>query len=150
MGQSLVQIYVHVIFSTKGRAPLLVPEVRREVFGFLGEYLNREHCPCVGVGGVADHVRLLFRLGKGTEVESLIGELKSRSSTWIKARHPRLRGFYWQRGYAAYSLSSTHVAAAHQYILEQERHHRSECYEDEVRRILKKNRIEYDERYLFT
>lgn len=150
MGQSLVQIYVHVVFSTKDRAPLILPEVRADLYGFLGEYLNRADCPCVAIGGVEDHVHLLFKLGKDAQVQDVVGGLKSRSSSWIKGRDARLRRFYWQRGYAAFSISSIHLAAARRYIDGQQRHHRKESFEAELRRILKKCEMEYDEAYLLT
>lgn len=150
MGQSLVQLYVHTIFSTKDRMPLITPEVRPQLFGFLGEFLNRADCPCIMVGGVADHVHLVFRLGKDTGVEKLIGTMKSRSSCWVKREFPRMRGFYWQRGYAAFSLSSTHVRAAQLYVANQEQHHHKESFEAELKRILEKNGLEYDDSHLMS
>lgn len=149
MGQSLVQIYVHVVFSTRDRAPLISPGIRTPLFGFLGEFLNRAGCPCVAVGGVADHVHLVFRLGKGVDIQHLVGDLKSRSSLWVKESYPGHENFYWQRGYAAYSLSNGHVDAARRYVQDQEQHHRQESFADELRRILGKNGIEFDERYVW-
>ena len=150
MGQSLVQIYVHIVFSTKDRVAFLedVP-FREQVHAYLAGICNRQECPTLIVGGVADHVHILCRLGKQLDISSLIREVKRDSSTWVKDERPSLGTFYWQSGYGAFSISPSHVSALTRYIRDQEQHHSRESFQDEFRRICAKYGVAIDERYVW-
>lgn len=129
MPQSLSQIYLHVVFSTKARKPFLCDgEFRRRTHTYLAGICKNLDCPSLLVGGVEDHVHLLCRFGKTIEVATLLRELKRDSSKWIKAEQPRLSEFHWQAGYGAFSISPSHVDALKEYISNQEEHHRRENF----------------------
>lgn len=148
MSQSLVQIYAHVVFSTKNREPFLQdPGFRERVHGYLIGICKGQGCPSIQIGGVADHVHILCRLSKNLDVASLIRELKRDSSKWIKEQNPDLRNFYWQSGYGVFSASPSHVPSLVEYIQNQEEHHNHETYQDELRRLCKKYGVVLDERY---
>jgi REP element-mobilizing transposase RayT len=148
--QSLAQIYLHVVFSTKGRKPFLTDAaLRGRTHAYLAGICKNLDCPAVIVGGVEDHVHILCRFGRTIEVATLLRELKRDSSKWIKVEEPRLDEFQWQSGYGAFSISPSHVAALKDYILKQEDHHRQESFQDEFRRLCKKYGIEIDERYVW-
>jgi REP element-mobilizing transposase RayT len=150
MPQSLVQIYLHVIFSTKDRAPFLQDKSFREsLHAYLAGILNGLESTALIVGGVADHVHLLCRLGKQMEVSNLIRDVKRDSSTWVKHESPSLADFYWQRGYGAFSISPSHVPGLTRYIQDQEQHHKRESFQDEFRRICGKYGVSIDERYVW-
>jgi REP element-mobilizing transposase RayT len=150
MSQSLVQIYLHLVFSTKNRTPFLTdPTIRGEVHKSLGGLCNKLDCPVLCVGGVADHVHILCRFGKAIEVKELFKELKRESSQWIKTMSPDLSEFYWQVGYGAFSVSPSHIEDLRRYIANQEEHHKTETFQEEFLRLLKKYGVEYDERYLW-
>ena len=150
MPQSLAQIYVHVVFSTKGRHPWLEDrKIRELVHNHLGSACNTLGCPILQVGGVADHVHILCRLGRTASVATLVQELKRDSSQWAKQQGPKLSDFYWQAGYGAFSISPGHVEAIRHYIEIQEEHHLRETFQDEFRRLLKKYGLEWDERYVW-
>ena len=150
MAQSLSQIYLHIVFSTKNRSPFLQDRtLRQRIHAYLAGTCRNLHSPSLIVGGVEDHVHLLLRLGKELNVSTLVRELKRESSKWIKALDPDLRAFYWQQGYGAFSLSPSHVDPLKKYIASQEEHHRRETFQDEFRRLLKKYGIDYDERYVW-
>jgi REP element-mobilizing transposase RayT len=150
MAQSLSQIYVHIIFSTKNRKPFLqdIPS-RQRLHKFLAKTCNTLDSPCLEAGGVEDHVHLLCRLSKSSSVSDLIKELKRSSSVWVKTELAGLDEFYWQSGYGAFSISPSHVEALQRYIINQEKHHRRESFQDEFRRLLRKYNIEFDERYVW-
>src|SRR5262249_52291803 len=150
MAQSLTQIYVHLVFSTKDRAPLLQDRGLRERLHayFVGTCRNLES-PSIIAGGVADHVHVLCRLGKTISVAELVRELKRESSKWLKEQAAELASFYWQNGYGAFSVSPVHVPALTAYIENQKEHHKSETFQDEFRRLLHKYGIEFDERYVW-
>jgi REP element-mobilizing transposase RayT len=150
MPQSLVQIYVHLVFSTKNRAQFFQERAfRQDVHAYLAGTCRNLDCPALIVGGVEDHVHILCRLGKTISISDLIRELKRESSKWIKDRSPDLSSFYWQHGYGAFSISPGHLDALTAYIANQEEHHKTETFQDEFRRLLAKYNIEYDERYVW-
>ncbi len=150
MPQSLAQIYVHIVFSTKERRLFLQNQsIRAEAHKYLGGACNNLGCPVLCVGGVADHVHILCRLGRTTSVADLVKELKRDSSQWLKTKAPDLASFYWQNGYGAFSVSPGHVEALRAYIANQEEHHRTVSFQDEFRRLLTKYGLEWDERYVW-
>ena len=147
MPQSLAQIYLHIVFSTKDRRPTLQDAaIRDEMHNYLGGICNNVGCPILRVGGTADHVHLLCRFGRTITVADLVQKLKRESSKWVKAKSPSLFDFHWQSGYGAFSVSPAHVEASRTYIATQEEHHRVVTFQDEFRRLLKKYGMEWDER----
>ena len=150
MPQSLAQIYLHLVFSTKERRPFLEDAaIRDEMHNYLGGICNNVDCPILCVGGVADHVHLLCRFGRTITVADLVQELKRESSKWVKTKSPGLHDFHWQNGYGAFSISPGHVEPLRTYIATQEEHHRSVSFQDEYRRLLAKYGLEWDERYVW-
>ncbi len=149
MPQSLAKVYLHVIFSTKGRAPLLADEWRDELFRVLGGAANNLGCQSMIVGGVADHVHMLFQLGRTITIAVAVGKIKSTSSAWINETRGLPAAFHWQAGYAAFSVSQTNVEAVIEYILNQAAHHAEQSFQDELRVWLKRYKIEWDERYVW-
>jgi DNA invertase Pin-like site-specific DNA recombinase/REP element-mobilizing transposase RayT len=150
MPQSLAQLYVHLVFSTKDRHPFLADaDLREELHSYLGGARNHLGCPVLRVGGIADHVHVLCRLGRSITVADLVKELKRESSKWFKTRSPTLSDFHWQSGYGAFSVSPGHVEALTGYTENQEEHHRNEGFQDEFRRLLKKYGLQWDERYVW-
>jgi REP element-mobilizing transposase RayT len=150
MPQSLAQIYLHIIFSTKGREPFLKEkEFRGRLHAYLVGICRNLKCPSLIVGGVADHVHILCRYGRGISVSDFVREIKRPSSGWVKNEVPKLGSFKWQDGYGAFSVSPSHVAALKKYIANQEEHHKTETFQEEYRRLLNKYGIEYDERYVW-
>lgn len=150
MPQSLVQIYVHIVFSTKDRIPFLKDELFRDrVFAYLAGICNRQDCPAIMIGGVADHVHLLCHLGKQSEISALIREIKRDSSSWVKEQKPAHSAFYWQSGYGAFSVSPSHVDGLKNYIRDQEVRHKTQSFQEKFGRLCAKYRIAIDERYVW-
>ena len=150
MSQSLTQIYLHTIFSTKDRHPFLSDKtIRGKMHAYLVGVCGNLDCSSIIVGGVEDHVHLLSRHSKNISVAEFVQELKRESSKWVKTLDPGLKKFYWQKGYGAFSLSPSHVEAVKKYIEGQEEHHRRETFQDEFRAFLTKYGIEFDERYVW-
>jgi REP element-mobilizing transposase RayT len=149
MPQSLSMIYIHAIFSTKNREPTLAEAWRDELFNVLGGIANNLGCQSLVVGGVSDHVHMLFQLGRTTTLADVMGQCKGRSSSWInETRNPR-RPFHWQAGYAAFSASQSTVDAVKTYIRNQPEHHKTQSFQDEVRQWLRQYGVAWDERYIW-
>lgn len=79
----------------------------------------------------------------------LLEEVKSHSSKWVKTKGDAYKNFYWQDGYGAFSVNPSEVDNVINYIANQKEHHRMKTFQDEYRSVLKKNRVEYDERYVW-
>lgn len=149
MPQSLSRVLVHLVFSTKNREPVFTPEVRAELFPYLSVVLNNDGCPSLRVGGVADHVHMLFGLSRTRTQAQVVENVKTCSSKWVKTRGPALAQFHWQAGYGAFSVSPTEADAVIDYIDRQAEHHRSATFQDEYRTLLRRDGIDWDERYVW-
>jgi REP element-mobilizing transposase RayT len=149
MPQSLSYLLVHIVFSTKDRAPLLDASVRPGLHAYLATVARNSDCECFRVGGVEDHVHLAVRLSRTLTMANLIEELKTSSSKWLKTQSPALAHFAWQRGYGAFSVGPSDLEALRQYINTQEEHHRKVTFQEEYRAFLTKYGVAFDERYMW-
>jgi putative transposase len=145
MPQSLSRILLHLIFSTKNREPWLTPEIRTELHPYLAVVLREKGCPALQVGGVEDHVHLLFGLSRTLTVAELVETVKTSSSKWMKTKGEAHRGFHWQTGYGAFSVSQSDSEAVVLYIQNQEQHHRKMTFQEEYRKFLLRYRVAYEE-----
>ena len=150
MSQSLCGVFIHLVFSTKNRAPLIVPGIRDRLYEYLGGILSQKGCTPVLQGGVADHVHCLFVLNPVPGLSEIIRELKAGSSKWIHESFPEQSGFAWQAGYGAFSVSASNLEGVKRYIAAQEEHHRKGTFQEEYVSLLKKYDIPYDEKYIWT
>lgn len=150
MPQSLSAVYIHLVFSTKHRRPLLRDASRRgALHAYLGSVSKNLDCPPILVGGVQDHVHLLCRLARTIAQAEWVKELKRVSNLWLQDQGPGYADFQWQGGYADFSVSQSNLAEVKQYIATQEEHHRKLSYQDEVRALLRRHELEWDERYVW-
>lgn len=149
MGQSLVKIYSHIVFSTKNRFPFIKPPYEDELHAYLGGICKKLECQPIMIGGYTDHVHMLCLLSKKIAIMELLEEVKSHSSKWIKTKDKALSKFYWQDGYGAFSINPTEVEKVKIYIGSQQEHHKTKTFQEEFRAFLKKYSVEYDERYVW-
>jgi putative transposase len=106
-------------------------------------------CQPIIVGGVEDHVHILFALGRTSTLADIVKELKRGSSLWIKTKSAALSDFGWQNGYGAFSIGYSQIETVRTYIQNQKEHHCSASFQDEFRALLKRYKIEFDERYVW-
>jgi putative transposase len=150
MPQSLSAVHLHLVFSTKGRRAFFQnKELRAELHSYLGAISRELDCPPVIIGGVEDHVHLLARHGRTITQADWVKELKRVSSGWLKEKHVGFHDFQWQNGYAVFSVSQSNLEEVRDYIANQEEHHRRGGFQDELRALLRKHQIEWDERYVW-
>jgi REP element-mobilizing transposase RayT len=131
MPQSLARILVHVVFSTKHREPVLLPEVRPHLFGYLASVGRDLGCEVFRVGGVADHVHLATDLGRTITVASFVQKVKQTSSVWLKEQRGGPHHFEWQAGYGSFSVGQSQLDSLLGYVDKQEEHHRKVTFQDE-------------------
>jgi REP element-mobilizing transposase RayT len=147
MPQTLSFNLVHVVFSTKQRAPLINADIGASLHAYLAGAARKLDCECFRVGGVGDHVHLAIRLATTRTAARVVSEIKTGSSAWMKEKG--VREFAWQRGYALFSVSPADVGALLRYIDAQEAHHRKRDFRDEMRAFFEKYHIAFDERYVW-
>ncbi|MGD0898066.1 MAG: IS200/IS605 family transposase [Thermoguttaceae bacterium] len=146
MGSTYTSLHFHIIFSTKERRPLIATPWRPRLHEYLGGTVRGLGGVAETVGGVDDHVHILASLSATHRLADFLRELKKASSVWSAENHER--SFAWQVGYAAFSVSPTHREAVRRYIENQEEHHRKVGFIDELKRLLERNGVEYDPKYL--
>lgn len=149
MGQSLVKNYLHIVFSTKNRYPWITPSIEESLYQYLGGICRRFESPAIQIGGYRDHVHILCSLSKNMGLATLIKEVKSNSSKWIKTKGEEYSKFYWQNGYGAFSVYSTQVDPLIRYIINQEIHHQRNSFQQEYIHFLNDHQMEFDERYIW-
>jgi REP element-mobilizing transposase RayT len=149
MGATHSCLLYHVIFSTKERQPFITPEIRPRLYKYIGGMIRKQEGVLYEIGGMPDHLHLLFRWRTDVAVADLIRDMKRDSTKWIKKAWPDMRHFYWQEGYGAFSVSFSHKKRVEQYIRGQEEHHRRHTFKAEFLKFLHRYEVEYDPRYVW-
>ena len=148
MGHTCSNVLVHVVFATKNREKILTAAIRERLHAYLAQVVNDEGGATHAVNGGIEHVHILLRLPPRIALSDLMRRLKAHSSKWLRAGLSP--AFAWQQGYSAFSVSYSQYQTVRAYIENQEDHHRRSPYESELISLLKRNEIEYDERYLWS
>lgn len=148
MPQSLAQIYVHLVFSTKDRECFIVPDVQPRLHAYLAGTLNAIDCSALEIGGMPDHVHLLFRLGRTITLSDMVKEAKVESSKWMQ-EEGGVPMFAWQAGYGAFSVSASQLEVVTEYIRHQQEHHKTRTFQDEFRALLERYQVSYNEAYMW-
>jgi len=146
MSHSYCQILVHSVFSTDGRQNLIPESLQDRLWAYIGGTAKKEGVRVIAVGGISNHAHVFFALPATITLAKVIMNIKANSSRWMGEQGMR---FGWQKGYGAFSVSSSHVDAVTKYVKHQREHHRKRSFEDEFIALLKKYRVDYDPRYVF-
>jgi len=149
MPQSLANLTVHIIFSTRYRLPVISKDIRPILHAYMAATIRNCQCECYRAGGVEDHVHLAVRLSRAIALCKLVEVVKTHSSVWIKTASNGFDEFAWQKGYSAFSVDPRNLPKLCQYIDIQEIHHRKQDFQDEYQSLLKDNLIEFDDRYIW-
>jgi REP-associated tyrosine transposase len=152
MSQSLAKVLLHLVWSTKNRQPWITDEIRPRFHGYLLGVLKKVGCPSLETNSEPDHVHILCNLSRTVTIAKLIEKAKTSTSAWLKTLDAPLASFYWQGGYSAFSVSGSQVDNVRRYIQNQREHHRGAKavgFQDELRALLNKHRIAFDERYVW-
>ena len=149
MGHTSTNILVHLIFSTKQRAPSITTEIESDLHAYLGGIIRETGGVALAINGTADHIHILTRVPAKRPIADLVCLTKTNSSRWVHERWPELREFAWQTGYGAFSVSESGVGAVRDYIAHQQEHHKKQSFQEEFLMFLRKNKIAFDERYLW-
>lgn len=148
MPQSLVKNYIHLVYSTKNRTKMIADDFQSRLWSYQSMIFQNCESPAITIGGTSDHIHALFVLSKNQRLCDVVEEVKKSSSKFIKVETQQPQ-FFWQSGYAAFSVSQSSIEQVRRYINHQPEHHRETTFQDELRVLLERHQTEYDERYLW-
>jgi REP element-mobilizing transposase RayT len=149
MANTYTSLHYHFVFSTKNRERWIMPEIEQRIWAYLGGIAKENKFHPIQIGGVEDHVHVLLDAPASAAPSKIAQLIKGGSSAWIHETFPHLRGFAWQDGYGAFTVSKSSVEDVANYIRNQREHHRTKTFQEEYRAFLKKHQIDYEERYLW-
>jgi putative transposase len=149
MGQSLSQMYIHLVTGTKFRQPLIRPEIEDGLHAYMAGILKNFDSPAIKINSALDHSHILFRLSKNYALAKVVENVKKESSKWMKDEG-YTKDFKWQIGYGAFSVSGSKLEVVKRYIEKQKQHHKIKTFKDEIEEFVKQyDVIEYDAKYFW-
>ena len=149
MANSYISVFVHIIFSTQNREPLLTSSLRDRLWAYMGGIARENKIKAISIGGRLDHSHMLLSIPGNIAVSKAVQLIKGGSSKWLHENFSSLRNFSWQEGYGAFSVGPSQVDEVSAYIAHQEEHHRVKSFQEEYLGFLREYGIEYDERYVW-
>ena len=149
MAQTLVSLYIHVVFSTKNRVKVTPSEIERELYAYIGGIISNHSSKLLAANGTTNHAHLLISLGKNILIPALVGHIKRDSSKWLKSKSSMLSKFSWQDGYSVFSVGHLQLTSVIKYIGDQKTHHKDKLFEDEMRDFYRKYDVAFDDRYVW-
>jgi putative transposase len=142
MSHTFTKIWMHVVFSTHERQPIISPRLEAFLHRHLGHLLKEMECTPLAINGMPDHIHLLFQLNPNKSIAEIIKNVKGNSSHTINQSNLVENKFAWQTGYAAFSVSESVVEKVREYILNQQEYHNKKSFQDEFESFLKAYKLE--------
>ncbi|TDG35018.1 IS200/IS605 family transposase [Pedobacter changchengzhani] len=137
MSHSYNKIWIHGIWGTKFRVPLVHENIEKRVYDFITEQLREQGCLPRIVNGMPDHIHCLFLLSRQKSIADVMKQIKGSSSHFVNENNLISEHFAWQTGYAAFSVSESGVENVFKYIQNQKQHHKTKSFQDEYDEFLK-------------
>ncbi len=149
MANTFTQIYIHIVFSVKGRQNLIEKKWKDELHKYICGIINGKDQKAYAIGGMADHIHILVSIKPDIAISDLVRDIKANSSKWMNKKLFGVGKFQWQEGFGAFSYAQSQLDTVINYINNQEQHHQKKSFREEYLDMLQKYNIEYDEKYLF-
>lgn len=151
MANTFTQLYVQLVFASKGREKLISKKHKEVVHKYIAGVIQekRRNHKLLAINCMPDHIHIFVGLHPSQSISSLVSDIKTASSKFIKKQDWMSFNFEWQDGYGAFTYSKSHIDAVVKYILNQEDHHKTRSFKDEYIEFLNKFEVPFDEKYLF-
>jgi len=149
MANTYTKIYIHLIFSVKGRQSLIHKNWREELFKYICGIANGKDQKIYAIGGIEDHIHILISCRPTVVLSELVRDIKANSSKWINEKKLTRGTFRWQEGFGGFSCSHSHLGTVINYINNQEDHHKKNSFKEEYIQQLQYCDVPHDEKYLF-
>ncbi|HQI40718.1 MAG: transposase [Ignavibacteriales bacterium UTCHB2] len=144
MSHSLNKIWIHLIFGTKERFPLIDKSFELQLYNHIKNLIEKDFdCAVDIINGTADHIHILFLLNQNYSLADVVKNIKGNSSHWINQNKFLKVKFAWQTGYGAFSVSESMVKEVRKYITNQKEHHRKISFAEEYKRFAEKYGLTY-------
>ncbi len=143
------QIHIQAVFAVAGRRSLIHPDWKEELFKYIAGIFRNQKQKLLAIGGVQDHIHLLFGLRPNIAISDLLRDVKANSSAFVNESRLIRSRFSWQEGYGAFSYSKSQVDVVAKYVLNQEKHHARRTFKDEYVTMLDRFEVDYEDRFLF-
>jgi REP element-mobilizing transposase RayT len=147
MAHTYTRVLVHMVFATRERRPLIVPELQADLHAYMAGISNNLGCHVYALGGVADHCHLVFDLSRTVALAEFANKVKSGSTKWVRRERGR-RNFGWQRGYGAFSVSQQNLERAVRYVESQEPHHQKRSFQEELEAFMEQHGMAADSEFI--
>ncbi|MDX9881838.1 MAG: IS200/IS605 family transposase [Prolixibacteraceae bacterium] len=149
MANTFTQIHIHAVFAVQNRLSLINKSWQERLYKYIIAIMQKHGHKVLSIGGMPDHVHILFGFRPTQALSALIQEVKRDSSEWINKEKLAMGKFSWQEGYGAFSYSKSHISRVANYIEKQDDHHKKKTFLEEYKKILTDMGLEYDEKYIF-
>jgi len=149
MANSYLSLYIHLVFSTKGRLAMIFPDLQNRLWAYMGGIARENQMKALSIGGMQDHVHMLLSLPGTLPVAKAVQLIKGCSSKWVHDTFVDFRKFAWQEGYGAFSVNASLLEETIRYIDRQPQHHKQKTFQEEYIEFLKRHQIDYDERFVW-
>jgi REP element-mobilizing transposase RayT len=149
MANTFTQIHIHAVFAVQNRKSLINKSWQERLYRYIIAIIQKHGHKILSIGGMPDHIHILFGFRPTQALSVLIQEVKRDSAAWINKEKLVMGKFSWQEGYGAFSYSKSHVPQVANYIAKQEEHHKKKPFLTEYKKILKDFDVDYDEQYIF-
>ena len=149
MGDTYTNLIYHIIFSTKARLPLITSNLQEELYKYIGGIIRGENGILIAIGGVPDHIHIAAKFRANISVSDMLRRIKANSSKWANERLQNEAKFQWQNGFSAFTVSESQLDGVVGYIENQQEHHRKKTFQEEVVEFLDRQKILYNEKYLW-
>lgn len=144
MPHSFNKIWIHAIWATKERLPLITSNAEKRIHEYMRQQFIESGCPVRIINGTSDHIHSLFLLNPKKAITEIIKQIKGASSHWINEQNLLAEKFSWQTGYAAYSVSESQLQKVFQYIKNQKSHHQKQTFAKEFEELIKLHGLNYE------
>lgn len=146
MSHTYTRNYIHLVFSTKNRVQCIKKDIQPRLWAYMSTIYRNHDIITKEVGGIDDHVHLLFHLPATLALSKAVYLVKTSSSSWMKQFVP---DFEWQEGYGGFGVSTSGLETVIKYIHKQGSYHKKISFKHEYIALLKKHNVDYDPRYVF-
>ena len=149
MSDTYTKIYIHIVFSVKGRQPFIPKQHKAELHQYITGIINNKKQKVMQINSMPDHIHILVGMTPDVAISDLVRDIKGSTTRFIN-RKRRIPGkFMWQEGFGAFSYSYSQVNDVVAYIKNQEKHHANKSFKDEYLELLKRFDVVYNPKYVF-
>lgn len=150
MANTYSQLYLHFVFAAKHRSALIAESIRSRVEGYMASVARAEGHYVHALYAMPDHVHLLVGYSITQSIPDFVRLIKAGSSKWINEEGLTQSHFNWQEGYGVFSHGPDSLENVKTYILSQPDHHQKRSFQEEYLAFLRRYKVEFDERYVFS